>query len=197
MCFNHLRLRLFQLKMNSGITFTPLCVFGFNKNYGQMENQLHVDCKITHFSHKTNAAFILPSNEFQDLERERERAHTRTNQLHSSHTRTNLILALSHAPTSTPHIVRRQAPAAQPSQCQPRSCCTKIAPTQPHRHAPLLHVSDPPPPSPPLPLSKRPSSMSSNPHPSYLSQPKSIEHEFRYMTNFLNLYNLLNTINPK
>ena len=114
MCFNHLRLRLFQLKMNSGITFTPLCVFGFNRNYGQVENQLHVDCKITHFSHKTNVPFILPLNEFEDSERERERerAHARTNQLHSSHTRTNLILALAHAPTSTPHIVRRQAPAA-------------------------------------------------------------------------------------
>ena len=31
----------------------------------------------------------------------------------------------------------------------------------------------------------------------FLSRPKSIEHEFRYMTNLLNLYNLLNTINPK
>ena len=30
-----------------------------------------------------------------------------------------------------------------------------------------------------------------------VSRPKSIEHEFRYMTNLLNLYNLLNTINPK
>ena len=37
-------------------------------------------------------------------------------------------------------------------------------PTQPHRHAPPLHVSDPPPPS-----SKLPSSMSSDPHPSYPS----------------------------
>ena len=30
-----------------------------------------------------------------------------------------------------------------------------------------------------------------------LSRPKSMEHEFRYMTNLLNLYNLLNIINPK
>ena len=30
-----------------------------------------------------------------------------------------------------------------------------------------------------------------------VSRPKSIEHEFRYMTNLLNLYNLLNTINSK
>ena len=36
--------------------------------------------------------------------------------------------------------------------------------TQPHRHAPPLHVSDPPPPT-----SKLPSSMSSDPHPSYPS----------------------------
>ena len=33
--------------------------------------------------------------------------------------------------------------------------------------------------------------------PKVMSRPKSIEHEFRYMTNLLNLYNLLNTINPK
>ena len=30
-----------------------------------------------------------------------------------------------------------------------------------------------------------------------MSRPKSIEHEFRYMTNLLNLYNLLNTIKSK
>ena len=109
MCFNHLRLRLFQLKMNSGITFTPLCVFGFNKNYGQMENQLHVECKITHFSHKTNATFILPSNEFQDLKRERESPRTHqpitllshTHQPHfSSVPCTNLNSTHSPAPSS-------------------------------------------------------------------------------------------------
>ena len=80
--------------MNSEITFTPLCVFGSNRKYGQMENHLHVDC-ITHFSRKTKAAFILHSNEFQDSqrerERERERAHAHTNQLHSSHTHTNQL----------------------------------------------------------------------------------------------------------
>ena len=68
-----LRLRLFQPKTNFEITFTPLCVFGSNRKYVQMENQLHVDHKITHFSLKTNATFILPSNDFRDLERERER----------------------------------------------------------------------------------------------------------------------------
>ena len=46
---------------------------------------------------------------------------------------------------------------------------TEIAPTQPHRHAPLLHVSNPPPPSPPPPPCKLPSSMSSDSHPSYPS----------------------------
>ena len=30
-----------------------------------------------------------------------------------------------------------------------------------------------------------------------LSRPKFVEHEFSYMTSLLNLYNLLNTINPK
>ena len=68
-----LRLRSFQLKTNSGITFTSLCVFGSNRKYGQMENQLHVDYKITHFSHKINYTLILSSNDFQDSERERER----------------------------------------------------------------------------------------------------------------------------
>ena len=43
---------------------------------------------------------------------------------HSSHTRTNLISAPAHAPTSTPHTVRRQAPAAQPSQGQPSQAKT-------------------------------------------------------------------------
>ena len=33
-------------------------------------------------------------------------------------------------------------------------------------------------------------------HHNTLSRPKSMEHEFRYMTNFLNLYNLLNIITP-
>ena len=119
---------------------------------------------------------ILPSNAFQN--------YSLTN---SSHTRTNLISAPAHAPTSTPHTVRRQALAAQPSQGQPRSCrpyhrsllpnhvapprshpsTGEIAPIQPHRHAPLLHVFNPPLPSPPLPSSKLPSSMSFNPHPSY------------------------------
>ena len=45
---------------------------------------------------------------------------------HSSNTRTNLISAPTHAPTSTPPTVRRQAPVTQPSQGQPRSC-------RPHR----------------------------------------------------------------
>ena len=106
---------------------------------------------------------------------------------HSSHTHTNLILAPTHAPTSTPHTIWCQAPAAQPSQGQPRSCCpfcsdhatpprshpstSEIAPTQPHYHAPPLHVTNPPPPSPPPPSSKlpiylyNPIPISANPHP--------------------------------
>ena len=38
-----------------------------------MENQLHVDRKITNFNRKTNATFILPSNDFQDSQTKRER----------------------------------------------------------------------------------------------------------------------------
>ena len=56
---------MFQLKTNSKITFTPLCVFGSNKKYGQMENQLHIDCKNIHFSCK--------SKMISRRERERER----------------------------------------------------------------------------------------------------------------------------
>ena len=52
---------------------------------------------------------ILPSNHFRNY----------SLLTHSSHTRTNLISTPVHAPTSTPHTVRRQAPTAQPSQaCQ-------------------------------------------------------------------------------
>ena len=72
------RLRLFKLKPNSEITFTPLCVFGFNRKYGQLKNQLHVDCKNTNFSCKSNAALILPSNDFQDSQREKEREREST-----------------------------------------------------------------------------------------------------------------------
>ena len=91
---------MFQLKTNFGITFTPLCVFGSNRKYGQMENQLHFDRKITHFSRKTNSAFILPSNKLQDSEREREREHEHT-----------------------PHMVQKPDHASpQPSSGQPRLC---------------------------------------------------------------------------
>ena len=152
-------------------------------------------------THKIISVPILPSNAFWNY----------SLLTHSSHTRTNLISAPTHAPTSTPHTVQRQAPTAQPSQGQPRSCrphrrsfcpnhvtpsrlhpntgsfaprshpntgsfasrshpnTSEIAPTQPHRHASPLHISDPPPPSPPPPSSKLPSSMSSDPHPSYPS----------------------------
>ena len=72
------RLRLFQLKPNSEITFTPLCVFGFNRKYSQLKNQLHVDYKNTNFSRKSNAALILPSNDFQDSQREKEREREST-----------------------------------------------------------------------------------------------------------------------
>jgi len=44
------------------------------ENMVKWKNQLHVDRKNTHFSRKTNAALILLSNDFQDSERERERA---------------------------------------------------------------------------------------------------------------------------
>ena len=69
---------MIKLKPNSEITFTPLCVFGFNRKYGQLKNQLHVDCKNTNFSCKSNAALILPSNDFQDSQREKEREREST-----------------------------------------------------------------------------------------------------------------------
>ena len=49
---------------------------------------------------------IFPSNDFRNY----------SLLTHSSHTCTNLISAPTHALTSTPHTVRRQAPATQPSQ---------------------------------------------------------------------------------
>ena len=152
-------------------------------------------------THKIISVPILPLNAFRNY----------SLLTHSSHTRTNLILAPTHAPTSTPHTIRWQALATQPSQGQPRSCrpyrcsfcpdhvapsrlhpstssfaprshpstssfalrshpsTSEIASTQPHCHASPLHISDPPPPSPPPPSSKLPSSMSSDPHPSYPS----------------------------
>ena len=57
---------------------------------------------------KTISVPILPSNNFWNY----------SLLIHSSHTRTNLISALAHAPTSTPHIVQSQTPAAQPSQAR-------------------------------------------------------------------------------
>ena len=51
---------------------------------------------------------ILPSNHFRNY----------SLLTHSSHTCTNLISAPAHAPTSTPHTVRSQALAAQPSQAR-------------------------------------------------------------------------------
>ena len=44
----HLRLRLFHMKMLLGNCFTPLCVFGTHKKYGQTEIQQPVDRKISH-----------------------------------------------------------------------------------------------------------------------------------------------------
>ena len=123
---------MFQLKTNFGITFTPLCVFGSNRKYGQMENQLQFDRKITHFSYKTNFAFILPSNELQDSQRERARAH----------------------PQNPDHA------SPQPSSSQPSQA--SITPAHCPNHAPAKHPrptntglprSQPTPPSSPIHLS--------------------------------------------
>ena len=57
---------------------------------------IYVDCKITHFSHKINYTLILPSNDFQDSQRERERGREKKEhkgpkpispQLHPTHQR--------------------------------------------------------------------------------------------------------------
>ena len=77
---------------------------------------------------------ILPSNDFQNY----------SLLTHSSHTRTNLISAPAHAPTSTPHTVRRQALAAQPSQAPTRFALRlhpRIAPITPI--APIVLRSHP------------------------------------------------------
>ena len=68
-------------------------------------------------------SFYLQMNSRTHRQRERESPRTRRPITLLSHTHTNLISAPTHAPPSTPHIVRRQAPTTQPSQGQPRSCC--------------------------------------------------------------------------
>ena len=60
-------------------------------------------------THKIISVPILPSNDFRNY----------SFLTHSSHTHTNLISTPTHAPTSTPHTVRRQPPVAQPSQVKP------------------------------------------------------------------------------
>ena len=119
------RLRLFWLQRIFGNAFTPTCMFGRYWKLGQTELVFRVDCKIRHFGRKTILDFILPSNE-----------------LHSSHTRTDLISTPAHTPTSTPHTVWRQASAAQPSQGQPRSCCPHRRPLCPDHGAPLRSYQD-------------------------------------------------------
>ena len=91
-----------------------------------MENQLHIDRKITHFNHKTNATFILPSNEFQDSERERERAQgpKPKSRLTSAKLRPTQIVL--------PHHLNHAAPP-------PRSCVSQASSffsflPQSHRH---------------------------------------------------------------
>ena len=83
-----------------------------------MENQLHVDRKITNFNRKTNATFILPSNDFQDSqtkrERERERARARAHSSHGPKPRSRLTSAkLWPAQIMPPHCPDH-APAKLP-----------------------------------------------------------------------------------
>ena len=70
-------MHLFWVKRVSGNYFTPLCVFGKLRKFGQMEINFRVDRKITLFWCKTILAFILPSNQLQDskMKRERVREH--------------------------------------------------------------------------------------------------------------------------
>ena len=107
---------------------------------------------------------ILPSNAFRNYS-----LLSHTHQPHfSSSPRTNLNS--THSPMPSSGLPAKPKPAQIVPPPLPRSRhTTEIAPTQPHRHAPLLHVSNPPPPSPPPPPCKLPSSMSSDSHPSYPS----------------------------
>ena len=52
--------------------YTLPCVWLHMKNLVKRKI-IFVDCKITRFSHKINYTLILPSNDFQDLQTERER----------------------------------------------------------------------------------------------------------------------------
>ena len=89
---------------------------------------------------KIISVLILPSNDFLNY----------SILTHSFHTRTNLISAPTHAPTLTPHTVRCQAQAAQPSQARQALARfalrshPKIAPIALRSHpriAPRLHQS--------------------------------------------------------
>ena len=67
---------LFWLKRVLRNHFTPLCVFGKHRKFGQMEISFRVDRKISLFWRKTILGSILPSNQLHPRkieEREREK----------------------------------------------------------------------------------------------------------------------------
>ena len=115
-------------------------------------------------------SFYLQMNSRIHRQRQRVSSSPRTHQpitllshTHQSHFSSNPCTTLNSTHSPMPSSGRPAKP--RPAQITPHHRNrTKIAPTQPHCHAPPLHVSDPPPPS-----SKLPSSMSFDPHPSYPS----------------------------
>ena len=125
--------------MISGNPFTPCSVFGMYWKLGQLKLIFCVDCTIRPLLCKIILGLILPSNELHPKKIEEREKQPKE---------------IAHPSTGSSH----------PSTCSSHPNIGEIAPTQPHRHAPPLHVSDPPPPS-----SKLPSFMSSNPHLSYPS----------------------------
>ena len=113
-------MHLFWVKRVSGNYFTPLCVFGKLKKFGQMEINFRVDCKITLFWCKTILAFILTSNQLQDskMKRERGREH------------------IHHRPAK----LRHRSPITDPSSPIPHHRPAKLR----HKHpSPIPHLSPP------------------------------------------------------
>ena len=146
-------------------------MFGSNGKYGQTKFGLHFDGKNTHFTYKTKPVLILPLNHF-------------TLCSHSSHTSLSahtlskaqlwpfIHLSNSIAPTP-PHAPTRQSlTLTTQAICFLHSMVSFLhlffplnLTTMLHRcMSPIHHHHHPPP-----PLSKLPSSMSSDPHPSYPS----------------------------
>ena len=121
-----LGLCLFCLKTISGNHFTPYRVFGCAWKIWSNEKSFPLTVKRSHFSRKINYTLILPSNDFQDSDREREGEKKEykgpkpiSPQLHPTHQR--------ERGATPPHT---QTPVRSPPHFDEQRCRTRS--TQPH-----------------------------------------------------------------